>query len=42
MTLRTLNYGNYGTFPILGNAGFRSSTVGKDEVGRQVAGYVGR
>ena len=27
MTLRTLNYGNYGIFPIMGNAGFISSTV---------------
>ena len=27
MTLRTLNYGNYGIFLILGNAGFISSTV---------------
>ena len=23
----TLNYGNYGIFPIMGNAGFRPSTV---------------
>ena len=28
MTSRTLNYGNYGIFLILGNAGFISSTVG--------------
>ena len=28
MTLRTLNYGNYGRFLIMGNAGFRPSTVG--------------
>ena len=27
MTLRTLNYGNYGIFLIVGNAGFISSTV---------------
>ena len=27
ITLRTLNYGNYGTFLIAGNAGFISSTV---------------
>ena len=27
MTLRTLNYGNYGTFLIMGNAGFCPSTV---------------
>ena len=27
ITLRTLNYGNYGVFPIMGNAGFISSTV---------------
>ena len=27
MTLRTLNYGNYGIVPILVNAGFVSSTV---------------
>ena len=30
MTLRTLNYGNYGLFLILGNAGFVSSTVVRD------------
>ena len=28
MTLRTLNYGNYGIFLILGNAGFCPSAVG--------------
>ena len=28
MTLRTLNYGNYGIFVIMGNAGFCPSTVG--------------
>ena len=27
MTLRTLNYGNYGTFLIMGNAGFCPSTI---------------
>ena len=27
LTLRTLHYGNYGTFLIMGNAGFISSTV---------------
>ena len=27
MTLRTLNYGNYGIFLIVGNAGFCPSTV---------------
>ena len=29
MTLMTLNYGNYGIFLIVGNAGFLSSTVVK-------------
>ena len=29
MTLRTLDYGNYGIFLIMGNAGFCPSTVGK-------------
>ena len=28
MTLRTLNYGNYGIFLIMGNSGFCPSTVG--------------
>ena len=28
ITLRTLDYGKYGKFLILGNAGFKSSTVG--------------
>ena len=28
MTLRTLNYGNYGIFLMMGNAGFCPSTVG--------------
>ena len=28
MTLRTLNYGNYGIFLIMGNAGFCPSTEG--------------
>ena len=27
-TFRTLNYGNYGVYLIMGNAGFLSSTVG--------------
>ena len=27
ITFRTLNYGNYGTFLIMGHAGFISSTV---------------
>ena len=27
LTLRTLNYGNYGIFCFMGNAGFISSTV---------------
>ena len=27
ITLRALNYGNYGTFRIMGHAGFISSTV---------------
>ena len=27
MTLRTLNYGNYGIFLVMGNAGFCPSTV---------------
>ena len=30
MTLRTLNYGNYGIFLIMGNAGFCPSTVEPD------------
>ena len=29
MTLRTLNYGNYGIFLIMGNAGFCPSTVAR-------------
>ena len=29
MTLRTLNYGNYGIFLIMGNAGFCPSTVSR-------------
>ena len=29
ITLRTLNYGNYGIFLIMGNAGFISSTVSR-------------
>ena len=27
--MRTLNYGNYGIFLMMGNAGFVSSTVGR-------------
>ena len=27
MTLRTLNYGNYGICLVMGNAGFKSATV---------------
>ena len=30
MTLRTLNYGNYGIFRIMGHAGFCPATVGID------------
>ena len=30
MTLRTLNYGSYGIFLIMGNAGFCPSTVFRD------------
>ena len=33
MTLRSLNYGNYVKFLIMGNAGFISSTVGSQFVG---------
>ena len=33
MTLRTLNYGNYGIFLIMGNAGFCPSTVGIQQFG---------
>ena len=32
MTLRTLNYGNYGIFLIMGHAGFISSTVVLDSL----------
>ena len=40
MTLRTLNYGKYGIFLIMGNAGFCPSTV----VGvlGEIRGYLGR
>ena len=31
MTLRTLNYGNYGIFLIMGNAGFCPSTVSNEK-----------
>ena len=37
ITLRTLNYGNYGTLLIMGNAGFISSTV-VSGLSRQVQG----
>ena len=30
MTLRTLNYGNYGIFLIMGNAGFCPSAVAEE------------
>ena len=33
MTLRTLNYGNYGIFLIMGNAGFCPSTVVTEDAG---------
>ena len=33
MTLRTLNYGNYGIFLIMGSAGFCPSAVGLTRVG---------
>ena len=32
MTLRTLNYGNYGIFLIMGNAGFCPSAAGSSVV----------
>ena len=35
MTLRTLNYGNYGIFLIMGNAGFCPSTVVSENQGPQ-------
>ena len=38
MTLRTLNYGNYGIFLIMGNAGFCPSAV----VLPVVLGYLGK
>ena len=40
--LRTLNYGNYGIFLIMGNAGFISSTVGVPKIsaeGKQDTGF---
>ena len=42
MTLRTLNYGNYGIFLIMGNAGFCPSAVGNGMVcfSRGLAGGV--
>ena len=33
LPLRTLNYGNYGIFPIMGNAGFISSAVSHESLG---------
>ena len=40
ITLRTLNYGNYGTILVLGNAGFISSTVFRPELWtRNVGGF---
>ena len=41
MTLRTLNYGNYGILLIMGNAGFCPSTVGQsfhEEFGEFILG----
>ena len=38
MTLRTLNYGNYGIFLSMGNAGFISSIVGGPEAVFQYLG----
>ena len=37
MTLRTLNYGNYGIFLIMGNAGFCPSKEGTLKGAAQVA-----
>ena len=39
MTLRTLNYGNYGIFLIMGNAGFCPSAVCKVQVEGQDLQY---
>ena len=39
LPLRTLNYGNYGIFLIMGNAGFISSTVGMKMAGRGLDDY---
>ena len=42
MTLRTLNYGNYGIFLIMGNAGFCPSTVwGLEQVERGFEAFSG-
>ena len=38
MTLRTLNYGNYGIFLIMGHAGFCPSTVWQCETVSTVLG----
>ena len=40
MTLRTLNYGNYGIFLVMDNAGFCPSTVGLGWIGLKVQGFV--
>ena len=40
MTLRTLNYGNYGIFLIMGNAGFCPSAV-SSSVGLEVVRVFG-
>ena len=41
MTLRTLNYGNYGIFLIMGNAGFCPSTVGCTQTGPRLRNTTG-
>ena len=40
MTLRTLNYGNYGIFLIMGNAGFCPSTVSQGPKARMKVGGI--
>ena len=40
MTLRTLNYGNYGTFLIIGNAGFCPSTVSPPDPPSKTPGFL--
>ena len=37
MTLRTLNYGNYGIFLMMGNAGFCPSAVPLADLGLRVS-----